>query len=235
MINILVSQLGLPGQNGSDASALLATDGILIQEDWISSTSLGRSGFTSSSSNGGSNSIISSESGHPGLVRLTTGSSASSGYSNLYLGTNCILLGSGILAIESLIRVPTLSTSAERFVIRIGLGDALTGNFTYGCWFEYSELDSANWRMCCANSSVTKTTSSTVVAENTWVKLKIEINAAGTSAEFFINGTSIGSVSTNLPSSICSPRLNITKSVGTTARLLDVDYYQLQYNFTTSR
>ena len=234
-INVIVSNVGVAGPAGTNAASEIAST-LLLQEDWIASTSAGQNGWTSSSSNGGANSIISAESNKIGICRLSTGGSSAAGYSNIYLGINCVVLGNGRITIEALVRFPTLSTSGERYAARIGLGDALTGDFSYGVWLEYAEATSANWLICSNNNSTaTKTASSVAVSENSWVKLKIVIAANGSSAEYFIDGTSIGTISSNLPTSITSPRINITKSVGTSARFTEIDYYQLKYEFSTQR
>jgi hypothetical protein len=236
MVNITVSQLGLKGQNGEDASALLATDGILIQEDWLSATSVGNHGFTLSTSNGGSTSVISAEENHLGICQISTGSSSSTGYGNLYLGSGNLKIGYGTITIEALVRFPTLSNSSEQYTCRIGLGDTLTGDFSYGIWLEYNQNTSLNWLLCSnSNTSATKTVSSTAVTENTWIKIKIVINAAGNSVEYFINNVSIGTVTTTLPTSVTSPRINITKGVGSAARLFQIDYYELKYQLSNNR
>ena len=73
------------------------------------------------------------------------------------------------------------------------------------------------------------------VAEDVWVKLKIVVNAGGTSAEFFVNGTSVGTQSTNLPTGDISPALGIVKTAGTTERVLYADAFRLQQVLTAAR
>jgi hypothetical protein len=71
-----------------------------------------------------------------------------------------------------------------------------------------------------------------------WNKYEIDINPAGTQALFYINGTLVCTHTTNIPTGAgrtTSPRVQIIKSTGTTARTLLVDYWQQDLNFTTTR
>ncbi len=234
-VNITVSTLGLPGQNGSDATVEVS-ERLLIQDDWISSTFLGQLGWTNLAVSGGTTSLVTAESNHQGILSLSTGSSSSSGYSTVYLGTNTIYLGNGTLDLEFLIRIPTLSAAGERYSVRIGLGDSNNADHSNGIWFEYSEATSANWLLCVNNaSSASKTTSSTAVGENTWIKLKISINAAASLITYYVNGTSIGTKTTGFSTSGFGPRMHIVKSVGTAARTIQFDYFLMDYILTTSR
>jgi hypothetical protein len=237
-VNIEISQMGLPGPAGADGTdASSDASDIILFDDFISTTAVGGTGATNSSSGGGSVSIVSAESNHIGIASLSTGSSGSSGYSNIYWGSTNVYFGNGILNLEFLVRIPTLSTSSERYIIRAGFHDALNDDPTNGIYFKYDESTSANWIFGTSNNGTrTETTSSTVVTENTWIKLKISINATASSVVYYINGISIGSITTNIP--ITNPsgiRYHIIKSVGSSTRLLQIDYTSFIYNLTNSR
>lgn len=61
------------------------------------------------------------------------------------------------------------------------------------------------WRlitMTATAGSVTNSDSGVSVQSSTSVDLSFEINADGTSVEFFINGTSVGTIATNLPTGV---------------------------------
>jgi hypothetical protein len=78
--------------------------------------------------------------------------------------------------------------------------------------------------------------SNTTVVVSTFYKLAIQINAAGTSAEFFIDGTSFGSISTSLPTATrMSVGVLFVKSIGNTARNADVDYIYDTWTATSTR
>ena len=225
---------GNSGSDGTDATSSPST--LILFDDFISNTYVGNIGWSSTSVSGGSASIASSESNHSGIVSLTTGASDASAYSSLFLGSNTIFLGNGVFYIECLLRLPTLSAVDEEYVARFGLGDVFSGDNSDGIWFEYNRLSSVNWLMCVNNgTTAVKTASSTAVAANTWIKLKIQANAAADTITYYVDGTSIGTKTSGFSTSGFAPRLNIIKSAGTSARLLHVDYFSLNYTLTTSR
>ena len=53
-----------------------------------------------------------------------------------------------------------------------------------------------------------------VAATTGWVRLKIIVNSAGTSVEYFINGTSVGSSTTNIPTVGMSVAVGIDHGAG---------------------
>jgi hypothetical protein len=236
-VQITVAQGGLQGPAGTDGTdASPDASDIILFDDFISNTIVGNIGWTNSNASGGTASIVASESNHSGIGSLSTGVAGSVGYSNIFLGSNTIFLGNGVLDLEFLIRLPTLSTSSERYIVRIGLGDTVNADHSIGAWFEYDESTSANWRYCVNNGgSATKATSSIAVTENAWIKLKISINADASSITFYVDGTSIGSVTSGFSTSGFGPRLHIFKSVGSSARFLNIDYFSLVYSLTNSR
>jgi hypothetical protein len=72
----------------------------------------------------------------------------------------------------------------------------------------------------------------------TLIRLKIVVNAAASSVEFFVNGVSIGTETTNIPSAAGDevyPMIGIFKSAGTTASLAQIDYVAFQIDLTTPR
>lgn len=239
-INVVVSQVGLQGAVGSpgqdaETTTIPSASRILFFDDFITSTSAGDMDWASSNSAGGAISSQDSESNHSGILRFTTGSSSASAYANIHLGTDSIYVGNGQITVEMLIRINTLSTSSERYILRLGMGDVTNAVFQNGVWFEYNESSDSNWYRCAANAaSATQTQTSTSVSAGSWIKLKFVINSNGTSVEYFINGSSVGTVTTNIPVTT-SPRLHIVKTIGTTARTFDIDYYSFDYPLTTSR
>lgn len=180
---------------------------------------------------------------HPGIIRLSTGSTAS-GYSATWIndaGNIGVVLGAGdSWRHETVLRVPVLSTGAQQFTARTGFGEG-TGS-TDGadsCIFKYNEaLNGGRWQGSCSSNSTTSTCDTTVtVAAGTWYRLTILVNAAGTSADFRINGVSRCTVTTNIPGSArqTSIQTTVSKSVGSTSRDIDVDYIGFESQFGTSR
>lgn len=121
-----------------------------------------------------------------------------------------------------------LSDATDEYIIRVGfISSKTSAAVTNGIWFEYNRLTSTNWLICSnGGSGPTQTDSGIAASASTWYDLKFRFNAAGTSISYWINGTSAGSVTTNLPDSttIVYPCFLIVKSAGTNARILDFDY-----------
>jgi hypothetical protein len=194
--------------------------------------------FLTSTVSGGSNTQIASEPGRPGIIRSATGTAAT-GRAAATSGANAVRFGSGEWRYKAWVRVPVLSTSAERFSVRIGFIDLATGDSADGAYFEYDESVSANWRCKTANNSTRTTVDSGVpVAANVWIKLEVWVNAAGTEVDFFINGTLVATITTNIPTSAGRETgwgWLILKSVGTTARHFDVDYQKVRHEPSPER
>lgn len=183
---------------------------------------------------------IPSEAGHPGIIQGQTGTSAT-GRAGIRGNTATLLLGNGEFYWHGIVRIPTLSTSGERYSFRIGTGDADTGEHTDGVYFEYDEAVDAHWQAVSANNSTrTKTViSSVTVTAGQWYNLRILVNAAGTSVRYFIDNVLVATHTTNIPTATGreTSAVNVTmvKSVGTTSRTWDLDVYEWRLEFTTPR
>lgn len=189
---------------------------------------------------GGTTALINGEAGAPGIFQIGT-STASTNSRFMHRGNTHLLAGGGRIVCEWRIRIPTLSVIAsEAFTLRIGLHDSTSAAPTDGLWFEYIDnVNSGQWQVKAAsNSTATTTNTTSAPAANTWYRLKIDINAAGTSAEFYVDGVSVGTVASNIPTGsgrVFGPNAGITKSVGTTARTLDLDFFWIFQKLTSAR
>jgi hypothetical protein len=157
-------------------------------------------------------------------------------------------LGNGAWVFETSINLSNLSTSLERFRTLSGFGGTSgAGVETDGVFITYDEggtqngtAASPNWQcVTVANSVRTLTTTSTAVVAAGWIKLRIEINAAGTSAAFYVNGTLIATHTTNIPLGTASRFLFVKqgmyKTIGLTNRIMYVDYLGYENVLTTPR
>lgn len=149
--------------------------------------------------------------------------------------TDCVIFGTYVFETTAIICIPNLSDATNTFFVEHGYTDNRTGIPTDGVLFQYSHgVNSGQW-ICLAynNSVLTQKLTTTAVAVNTWYKLKILVNTNG-SAEFYINGTMVGSTTDFPAGSIgtgtaraTANSCTIRKSVGTTARNLYIDYYNI--------
>jgi len=167
---------------------------------------------------------------------LSTGTSSTGA---VYAGSRQVYLGLGEVKYEAVVKIPVLSVLAQRFYVRIGLFNTRTvaGN-TNGIWFEYKDdVNSGNWTINTMSASApTSANTSTAPVADTYARYTIIINAANTLATFYIDGVSVGSISTTLPASLTSSALiGIEKTAGGTARTIQADYMYLSITFTTPR
>jgi len=165
---------------------------------------------------------------HQGVLAMSTGTSAT--------GRTCLTLDTlppngsfqpyaGSFSVKFYVQVPVLSNATQRFQWRAGFGDSPSADFTNGIYFEYDDSQSLNWRIKTANSGTrTITNTSTVVTAGAWVRLGIS-TSNGSLFTFFINGVSVGTISTNIPTVGLSPIMQMVSSVGTTSKQVWVDYF----------
>jgi hypothetical protein len=71
-----------------------------------------------------------------------------------------------------------------------------------------------------------------------WDTLRIEVNAAGTSVAFFVDGVQVATHTANIPTGTArafGAGWLLIKSLGTTARTVDADYLLVEHDLTTPR
>ena len=205
----------------------------------------GVSGATISSSVNTSSFAASNQQGIIEYNTLTTATSHAHHSGNTIAN---IGFGGGIWNYETSIYIPTLSTALERYRLFFGFGNTVTNSdATNGVYFTYDEggtgngaSASANWQCITGGSSVRTLTITTVpVVINTWIKLRIEVNAAATSVAFYINGTLVATITTNIPTYAANRTVTmkqgISKTIGLTARNFYCDYIGYENILTTPR
>lgn len=184
--------------------------------------------------------------GHPGIVEFNT--STSSNAATYFTQTGAvsnhgpILVGNGPVTITWYFNIPTLSTSSQRYIFRVGLGDLASGaDMANGCYLEYTDnVNSGQWVMKTANASTRTATNSSTAVGTGWQVIQITVNSGGTSVAYSAGTTlaglaSIGTVTTNIPTNGVGGMIGITKTVGTTASVIEVDLCTMTYTLTTAR
>jgi hypothetical protein len=149
-------------------------------------------------------------------------------------------IGGGEFYLLTSVMFDAVSDGTNRYEFFFGLssgGNTISSEPANGAYFWYDDA-SGNFRLKCASSSsVTNTDSGVTLEANTCYQLIIKINSAASSAEFFINGTSVGAVSTNIPSTTTD--LNditwIRRTIGTASRKFYYDKVVLIKDYTTGR
>lgn len=181
-----------------------------------------------------------------GLIRSTTGTTAT-GRCAVTSQANCVALGSGGWSYEvDIDAISALCSDAERYALLVGFFDTYTAaNQVDGVYFLYdsigvstSSASSDRWQcVTVSNSSRTFFTTADLVA-TTGAKLRIEINADGTQADFYINDVSARAATATIPTGVSRAMgfgWLLIKSAGLTARTVDIDYIEIDNNFLTTK
>lgn len=202
--------------------------------------------------------------GRPGVWALDTGTTTT-GAVRFTSATDLIDFNDGSWTLEGTFYILNLSTSGEEYTAIFGANDTFaSANQVDGCYFMYDRGDVAtnpntgdtggisgdNWSIWCASNSTRTgykldgtasedsfTTITSTVANATWYRLKIVMEGT-TKARFYINGTEVGRITTNIPSGnsrASQAAFQILKSAGTTARYLYVDQTRLAMDLTSAR
>jgi hypothetical protein len=175
---------------------------------------------------------------YPGIVGIrtsvtTTGTTFLTNYN-----TGSLSLGKGETVFETLFQFPALSTAAQNFFLRAGYwSDIVPG---HGVGFEYNQSGNAGrWKFLAYTGGVSGSNIDTGVSAsiNTWTKMKIVVNAAGTTASGYLNNTFVGNVFTQVPtgSNNVSPMVGLQKTAGNAVQSVYVDYIGYEYVLTTAR
>lgn len=175
------------------------------------------------------NSVGLDYSGHFGILNSSTGTTnAGRAGIGTALETDNIELGIFNTDTTSILSIPTLSTSTERFYVHHGFNDNRLGTPTDAVMFYYKDdVNGGRWQcQVINNNTVYSADSGITVVAGTWYKLRITVDQLF--ARFYINGTLVHTSSpTQIPTG-SSRRLGlsvgITKTVGTTARNVHIDY-----------
>lgn len=189
---------------------------------------------------GSTNSTATISATHPGVIRLTTGTSATgrAGYglapsANPLL--NGVVLGTGVHVEEYMINVTQLSNITEEFRCVLGLQNISTTPSTNAVQFKYDRLAfGTNWQCeSISASSTTRTDSGVAAGAGAWIKLRFQ--ATSSQVEYYINDVLVATHSTTIPSTVVCSGFKIEKVAGVSATFMDVDYFAAYRRFATSR
>ena len=218
-------------------------DIISFEDDFICGTGNAISIFSWFQETGGGasinvGSVTTASATHPGVVEIHTGTGnfANAGialYPNL-------TFGGGVWQLTFIAKLSALSNgSTNRYRAILGFGDEQAADSNNnGLWFSYQDnQNSGDWIINSGNNGTKTATNTTVAATTNWTNFKIIVNAAGTLATFFINGTSAGTITTNIPTSNLTGVVisMVNEGVSGTDQFLSLDYVLLYNNLTTPR
>ncbi len=188
------------------------------------------------------------EVGHPGIVGLSTGSEANggAGWSSRHNAVSC---GNGRVRSKVILKTPsTLSDGTDTYALRACINDstlaetltaAFNGDGNDGAFFKYRHsLNSGRWQCVTFGGGSSSTADSGVtVAVDTWYVLEVIVESDSSAAYFYINGTLVATITTNVPSGVSESTgatVSLMKEAGTAARVAYVDYICLEASISGS-
>ena len=169
--------------------------------------------------------------GKVGIIVADTGTGATN-RAQFYVSQNDIIeyfdgTGRGYQEFRAVFRTPAnLSDATNNYLLYAGFLDSITAEPSDGAWIRYNHADnSGNWQFVAGDAGVRNTQNSSVaVSTNAWLTVRCVMYPNGT-AEFYINGTSLGRITSGLPGADrdYSLGINIRKTAGTAARSIAID------------
>lgn len=191
--------------------------------------------------NGASASIIgvAGTADHPGVAAIRTGT-ATTGRAAL-MGSNVgVVLGGGEWHFLEINLIAVAGDATDNYTVRLGFGDNDAGEPTDGVYFRYNyNVNGGEWQAVTRAAGVeTGSATDTNVALDTanFVKFEIIVNAGATSVDFKINGTTVATNTTNIPSASTGILVgSIIKSAGSGSRQVQIDTAGVHHTLTNRR
>jgi len=245
-----ISKLAKPTFSGSyliyDGSDIVWFDPskhYIIHDDFISGNSLETTGWQAASTGGATFSVNTTANvDHPGMFEFNAGTTGVSGsyirLGGIASGENNFVLGGGEITMIWVVKLSTLSNGTDTYSISFGLTTTYTAFVLppSGVYFFYNDTGALpNWYRATVAGGAPTLTDTTVAATTNWMQFKTVINAAGTSIEYFIDGTSVGSNTLTIPTANISPAAILLRTAGTAQRTVSFDAFSMFQKLTTPR
>lgn len=205
--------------------------GFEVYDEFLSASGGSQLGWTASSSAGIGLSVGSSSS-IQGVYYLEPTTSSTSAYLSTYVSG--AQLGVGDLYVEGMIQFPVLATVSQDFCASFGFNNNnsydANGGCTNGAYITLNRaLNGTSWITNTVSGGTTSSTgtASSVVAA-TWYRLGVYASANNSNVVFSINGTTIATHTTNIPTGPNNPtgfKFKMDKTNGNAAVDMYVDYF----------
>lgn len=216
------------------------------EDEFLATLNSGKLGWTATT-NGTGSSIATSAFGQDGTQRalgvfqLTTGTTAT-GRAALNRGANTFHFGYCYFEQVWRLALSELSDSTNRYRVDVGFIDniAANGQQADGVYFRYSDNENGGrWECVCRESNVETVADSGVAAtDNNFAIFRIEVAENASEVRFFINDVLVGTITSNIPVTPARATgigAKIEKILGTTARLLYLDYFSQKSVWSNGR
>lgn len=211
--------------------------GMLGFQQYVSGASAAGASFDDSFGLNGTENAI-------GVVYSATGTTNTGRGAYLRTGNGSITFGSHEIKYRCRTALSALSDGTDTYTAYFGLGDnPNSGDMVNGCYFRYTHsVNSGKIEAVCSNSS-TRTASDTGITptSSSFRIFEIVVNQAASSVAFYIDGSIVSTITTNIPStynfstSVSNIMQKIEKSAGTTDRRIYTDWYDLTITRSTAR
>jgi hypothetical protein len=234
------------GGGGGGDLALLRERSLIRSECFLTAaTNILEGGIVASGSGTNSGTNAASVEGHPGVLihslgTTTTGREAL--HQNIAGAVNSpFFLGGGVACRFGIVfQILTLSDATDRYTVRLGLGDVISGESVDGVFFRYVDnVNGGEWQGVARSNNTESTLDTNVAADTGWHAFEFQVAEDASSVEFFIDGTSVGTISSNIPSGAgrtvqLMPFMGL-KSAGTANRQFHTDVYWYLFEFSSAR
>lgn len=175
--------------------------------------------------------------GYEGILRFVTGTT-STGFARVYTNGNwyySAYIDYLVLDVVATIGVGGLPDGTDNYTVRIGVGLPSGAENGFGFTFDRA-VSTTDWQISRWNAGVGTHTGSGVAADTGRHRFRIVYDRVAASAQYFIDGTSVGTVST-IPAQtaeyICP--LEIRKTLGINSREAYIEYARCDIKYTTAR
>jgi hypothetical protein len=182
---------------------------------------------------------IAAEASHVGVWGLTMGTTTT-GHARLNTQIDGLIFSNGRIRFGAWIRTTgSLSDATDRYTQYAGIFDNSDPDSAQeGILFRYRDnVNGGKWQARVANGgSFSGADTGITVTTGTWYSLEMEINAAGDSVEFFIDGASVATIASGpAANSTAEARIGTLKSAGTNSRTMRIDAAYLTGDLTAAR
>lgn len=175
-----------------------------------------------------------------GVSQIDTGTTAT-GRRSLSCNLASLVTSKGRLRFSTRFAIEQLSTGVQTFTMYIGFIDSnATGDMGNGAYFKYTDgVNAGKWQCVTASGGTRTAVDSGVTADTSYHAFTTEINEAGTSVGFYIDGVLVATTTSNLPNGTLAQAFGygwkIEKSVGTTQVNGSADWYYYELERTSAR
>lgn len=169
---------------------------------------------------------------HPGVITIASGGSTND---RAALSLGALRVGGGAIRKTWVFNLPAVNVN---FALYLGLVNTVTAAPNTGVWLEANTGVNANWLLSRGNGTASSTASATAVATG-WHIFTMDINAAGTSVTFTLDGTALGTLATPAVTDLPATTANLLPSafirrLSTGGGTVHVDAFELVQTLTTA-